>query len=277
MSSEALRTSDGVALHLHDWGVPGAKATVAIVHGYGEHGARYAHVAQALNAAGVSALAVDLRGHGRSGGPRGHVLRFSEYHRDVDALLERARQRSSGHKLFVLAHSMGGLVAVDYLLAGGGKDVAGLVLSSPFFGVALAANPLKLALGRVMSRVWPGLSLPTGLGGEHVTRDAEQARLYSSDPLNNKNATARWYTEAMAAIAYTTAHARELSTPTYLVYGGGDRTASASATDGFAAQLTVRDRKVERIEGGAHELVNDLPETRADIIRRVVTWVTERA
>jgi len=170
MSGEALRTSDGVALHLHDWAVPGAKATVAIIHGYGEHGARYAHVAQALNAAGVSALAVDLRGHGRSGGPRGHVLRFSEYHRDVDALLERARQRSSGHKLFVLAHSMGGLVAVDYLLAGGGKDVAGLVLSSPFFGVALAANPLKLALGRVMSRVWPGLSLPTGLGGEHVTR-----------------------------------------------------------------------------------------------------------
>lgn len=277
MSGEVLRTSDGQTLHLHAWTVGEPRATVGIVHGYGEHGARYAHLARALNDAGVQAFGVDLRGHGRSTGARGHVLRFSEYHRDLDALLEQCRQRAGGKKVFLLGHSMGALASIDYLLAGRGKDVAGLVLSSPFLGVALPANPLKLAAGRAMSRIWPALALPTGLGGQHVTRDAEHARLYDGDPLNNKNATARWYTEAMAAIDFAKAHARELKTATYLVYGGGDKTASAPATDGVARTLVMADRTVERVEGGAHELINDLPETRAHVIQRIVAWVTARA
>lgn len=276
--TSTLRTSDGVDLHFHAWTVPDHKAVVAIVHGYGEHAGRYAHVAKAYNEAGISAFAVDLRGHGRSAGPRGHVLRFAEYHRDLDALLDALRARAGGKKLFVLAHSMGALATVDYLLAGGGKDVAGVVLSSPFFGVALAANPLKLAAGRIMSRIWPGLALPTGLGGVHVTRDPEQARLYDTDKLNNANATARWYTEAMAAIDHALAHAKQLTKPLFLIYGGGDRTASAPATDRFAAAATgMSDRTVERVEGGAHELVNDLLDTRTQVIQRMVAWVTARA
>lgn len=272
-----LRTSDGATLHLHDWSVPEPRAVVALVHGYGEHGARYAHLARALNAAHLGVVGIDLRGHGRSSGPRGHVLRFSEYHRDLEAVLDAARQRAKGKKVFLFGHSMGALASVDYLLGGGGKDLAGLVLTSPFFGVALAANPLKLAAGRIMSKIWPSLGLPTGLSGQHVTRDAEQARLYDSDPLNNGNATARWYTEAMAAIENAKVHARELQTPTLLVYGGDDRTAAAPETDRIAATLKMGDRTVERVEGGAHELINDLPETRAAVIARVVDWISARA
>ncbi len=277
MSAETSRTPDGTTLHLHAWPVSEPRATVAIVHGYGEHGARYAHVARALNDAQVQAFGVDLRGHGHSSGPRGHVARFAEYHQDLDALLEVCRQRAGGKKVFLMGHSMGALASIDYLLAGRGKDVAGLVLSSPFLGVALPANPIKLAAGRVMSRIWPSLALPTGLGGVHVTRDAEQARLYDGDPLNNKNATARWYTEAMAAIEFAKAHARELRVPTFLIYGAADRTADARVTDAVAPTLTMADRTVESVEGGAHELVNDLPETRAHVIQRIVAWVTARA
>ena len=74
----SISTGDQVDLCLHDWSTGDPKAAVALFHGYGEHAARYAHVAHAFNARGISVVAADLRGHGRSEGTRGHVERFSD-------------------------------------------------------------------------------------------------------------------------------------------------------------------------------------------------------
>ena len=68
-----ITTADGLALHLHTWPLPATptRGSVLIVHGLGEHGGRYAHVAAHLTQAGWAVLGYDQRGHGRSGGPRG--------------------------------------------------------------------------------------------------------------------------------------------------------------------------------------------------------------
>ena len=99
---DSLRTADGVTLAARRWTPPpstGAeppRAAVALVHGYAEHAARYRHVAAAFATNhGLETFAVDLRGHGESEGPAGHVRRFAEYQRDVDALLIRAEARAS--------------------------------------------------------------------------------------------------------------------------------------------------------------------------------------
>ena len=90
------------------------RAQIAIVHGYGEHIARYDHVGRALAERDFSVRGIDWRGHGQSGGMRGFIERFEEYLEDLDALLARTRQ--SGTPTFLLAHSMGGLAAARYLL-----------------------------------------------------------------------------------------------------------------------------------------------------------------
>jgi len=276
---ETLRTADGLDLQLYVWdSITGPlKATVAIVHGYGEHVARYAHVAQAMNARGIQVLGIDLRGHGKSSGRRGAVLKFRDYHQDIDALLEAARKRAKGSKLFILCHSMGGLATFDYLLHGGGKDVAGVVSSSPFFGVALAVPQIKLAVGRLLSRYLPSLAIASGIKGHHVTRDPVEAKKYETDPLNNSKANVRWYTEAMSTIDSVLSRVSEIQLPILLVYGGADQLASASVTDRFAAGLKAPDRSIEKVEGGAHELVNDVSETRTRIIGRMTDWVIEHA
>lgn len=273
-----IRASDGTQLYLHSHPVEGARAVVALLHGYGEHAGRYAHVAEAWKAHGIATYAIDVRGHGKSEGRRGHVGRFPEYHQDFDALLGVVEERRAGKPYFVFGHSHGALIALHGMIAGGrAKSAMGLLLSSPFLGVALPVNPIKRGLGVLMSGVWPTLALPAGIKGSDVTRDPEQARIYESDPLNNKNATARWFTEAMGAIEVVQRDVAALDKPLILLYGGADRTASAPATDRLAANLKMADRTVERIAGGPHELVNDLPDARAQVIERFGKWMAERA
>src|SRR5581483_3125752 len=189
-------SADGTSLHHSIWQADAPRAVVALLHGYAEHIARYEHVARALNAAGITVHGCDLRGHGRSAGPRGHIDRFDDYLDDARALVTAAR--SEKLPLFVLGHSNGGLIATHHVLRQP-EGIAGLVLSSPFFGLKLAVPAVKVMAARVASRVYPRLALPSGLHGADVSRDPTVQADYDRDPLNNKAATARWFTETMAA------------------------------------------------------------------------------
>src|SRR5687767_15481803 len=66
------KSRDGLELAGRGWTVENPKAIVCLVHGHGEHTGRYRHVGEALAKAGYILLGFDLRGHGLSGGQRGH-------------------------------------------------------------------------------------------------------------------------------------------------------------------------------------------------------------
>ena len=208
-----ISARDQVQLFVHDWSVDDPKLTVMLLHGYGEHAARYQHVAQAWNKRGIQVAAVDLRGHGRSQGRRGFVDRFEDYHADADALFEFTQDRAQGGPIAVVGHSMGGLLAIHWRLARGEQPFVGLALSSPFLGLD-DPNPVKAAAGRLFSKVLPKLSLDSGLKGKDVCRDAQIADFYDHDPLNNKKANARWFTEVTKAIATAHDKAPQLTDPT---------------------------------------------------------------
>jgi len=273
-----LRTADGLDLYHHQWIVESPKAHLGILHGYGEHGERYAHLAKALNEVDVSVLGVDLRGHGRSSGVRGHVDRFNDYHQDATALYEKVVEAANGGPVFMLGHSMGGLLVFDWLNSGISRPMTGLIVSSPFLGVAIKVNPIKKALGNMMSGLYPPLAIPSGLQGKDVTRDADEAKAYDSDPLNNSKATARWYTEAMAAIDRVhDGAAAAISSPFLMLYGGDDRVVSANATERFAKGIAGEDSTVERLDGYFHELINEPEEYRRPVIEQMKDWILSRS
>jgi len=178
---------DGTSIHEVLWPLSAgaAKGTVVLAHGYGEHILRYEHVAKALNAAGFDVRGTDLRGHGQSGGHRGFCLSFSEYLDDLQALIDRARTPAP---LFLLGHSFGGLIVTEFVLSRKPAGIAGVVLSSPFYQLKLQVPKVKVLAARMMSRIYPKLSLPSGLKGEDVSRDPAIAAAYDRDPLNNKAA-----------------------------------------------------------------------------------------
>ncbi len=255
-------------------GPGGAKAILGILPGYADHGARYRHVMGALAEHGIGSVAIDLRGHGRAAGARGFCERFDEFLDDARELRALLDARAKGAKIFLFGHSFGGVVATLSTLDEP-KPLAGLVLSAPFFGLALEVPKVKVTAGKIASRLYPKLSLPTGLAGAQMTHDGSRARDYDSDPLVFKNATARWFTEVTGAQERSLARAPSLELPLYMVFGGADPVASFATGKRFFDAAGSSDKTWDPREGLFHEVLNE-PSWK-DIAESIATWVLARA
>jgi alpha-beta hydrolase superfamily lysophospholipase len=232
------------------------RAFVGILHGYADHAARYSHVMDAWAEAGLASIALDMRGHGRATGARGGCVRFQDFLDDASELARLVAERAQGLPSFLFGHSFGGLVATLDVLASRGAW-RGLLLSAPYIGRAMAAPAWKLALGRVASRVAPGLALPTGLTGAHVTHDPAKARDYDADPLVFKTATARWFTETVAAQEEALARAAALSLPLYVVVGSADGVAHVPSGRALFEAAGSADKTWDERPGLFHEVLNE--------------------
>ena len=252
----------------------GAKAVLAVIHGYADHGARYAHVMGALAEHGIGSVAIDLRGHGRAQGPRGFCTRFAEYLDDARELRRLVDARAKGVPTLLFGHSFGALVATLSALDDASRW-KGLVLSAPFFGLGLEVPALKIAAGKLASRIYPKLALPTGLAGKDMTHDAAKAKDYDVDPLVFKSATARWFTETAAAQQRVLAQAARLTMPLYMTFGTGDKVASMPTAKRFFDAAGSADKTWDPREGLFHEVLNE-PSWK-DIVDNIARWVLAKA
>ena len=82
--TQTLTAKDKLQLFIRAWLTETPKASIALVHGFGEHSGRYAHVADFFNKNGYSFFAFDNRGHGQSEGKRGHAPDYDAYLYDID-------------------------------------------------------------------------------------------------------------------------------------------------------------------------------------------------
>jgi alpha-beta hydrolase superfamily lysophospholipase len=270
-----FQSRDGTQLHEQTWAAQGKPiAAVVLVHGYGEHIARYDEFGRALAAAGFSARGLDLRGHGQSAGVRGFCSRFDEYVEDVDAIVMRAR--AEGLPVFLFGHSFGALIAPFYVMSHPG-NLAGLVMTSPFWKLALPVPPAKVLAGKIASRIYPKLGLPSGLKGADVCRDPEIGALYDRDPLNNKNATARWFTEASAAQASLVTRASAVTLPMLLLVGEGDKIADAKQAPVVFERFASKDKTLRMLAGQYHEVLNEPKATREKTVAEIVEWLRAHA
>jgi alpha-beta hydrolase superfamily lysophospholipase len=233
------------------------EVVVALLHGYADYGARYAHVMDAWAARGIATVAIDMRGHGHAEGPRGSCLHFAEYLDDVAELVALVEERVPGVPRLLFGHSFGGLVASTAALADPGPW-RGLVLSSPFFGVALPLPATQRLAGKVVSRLMPRIGMPSGLHGKDITHDAARARAYDEDPLIFKNANARWFNEAEAAQARAIDRARTLRMPLYLFIGTADRVVKIARAREFFDAAGSADKTWAPHEGLFHETLNEI-------------------
>ncbi len=265
-----LTAADGTALFAQRW-TPCAtetRAELLIVPGYAEHGGRYRELAHALGEVCVATTAVDLRGHGRSSGHRGHVAAFAEYLTDIDAAFATLRRPVR----FVLGHSLGGLCALDWVAARQ-PQLAGLVLTNPFLELAIPVPRAKLGLARLLSRLWPTLSLPTDLEPAALSHDQAVVEAYRRDPLVFRTANARWFTETLAAQGRVRALTR-CDVPLLFVYSDGDRVTSPAASASLAAALDCPDKTVWTRGNELHEVLNETG--RAALHRELAAWLAAR-
>ena len=250
-----LPLRDGSALVQRSWQPDGApRGTIVIVHGLGEHSGRYAPLAAELTADGWAVRAVDLRGHGRSPGPRGAIPTPTAMRDDILDALAAARQASPQLPLILLGHSMGGAFAAE-AMAHEPTAADALVLSSPALKADLSV--VQLALMNTLRHIAPTLAIANGLNATHLSHDAAVVAAYNADPLVHDRVSAGLAHAIMTAGATARAAAPRWVVPTLLLYAGDDRIVNPRGSREFAAAAPRELVTVHPYDGLWHEIFNE--------------------
>jgi acylglycerol lipase len=270
----SLDGAGAVALFTQSWLPDDAteiRGTVVVVHGFGEHSDRYDHVADRLSAEGFAVSAVDHRGHGRSQGPRA-VIETDAVVADVDQLLLRAAADHPDVPLFLLGHSLGGMIAVAYALAHG-ERLDGLILSGPL--AAVDASRALAQVGRLLSAVAP--RAPTlALDARLISRDREVVAAYRADPLvHHGRIPARTAAQITETVNGFPDAVGAITVPTLIFYGTADGLCPPRGSVMLAERIGADDITVRAYEGLFHETLNE-PE-RETVIADLVKWLDQRA
>jgi len=263
---------DGARLFCRSWRPPAARATAISLHGLGDHSGLYPMVAATLLPLAIAVHAPDLRGNGRSPGQRGYIGAWREFREDLHCLVALVRAEAPGMPLFLLGNSLGGLVVLDYTLHHP-DGVRGVVAVAPPLGPLGVPRPL-LALGRVLSRVWPRFSLRTGMDLGGLARDPAVIAEVLGDPHFHRRGTSRLSTEVTATIARVQAAAPRFPRPLLVLHGSADRMVPPEGSRRFVAEVGQADKRLIEYGGAYHALLADREGGR--VLADLAAWIAAR-
>lgn len=268
------KSKDGLDIFAQAWGpaVVQPRAVACLVHGLGEHTGRYAHVAEAFSKEGVILFGADLRGHGKSGGARGHINSIEDFMQGIDALLEHAHARYTGLPLFLYGHSVGAILVLHYALLRK-PNIKGVIATSPGLHTALEKQAVKILLVKVLGSLSPSTTLASGLDSRGISHDEKVVQAYNNDPLVHDKVTLGFGKIMLGVIKWTLENAKNFSLPLLLLHGKKDPIAFVSSSIEFAGALKERCTLV-LWEDGLHELHNE-PE-KAEVFKTMTLWMDAR-
>jgi len=242
-------SDDGTRLRLIRHGE--GTRNVLLVHGLAEHAGRYDHVITHLLAAGHRVTLLELRGHGESEGQRGHT---SDWHRYVEDIQTAAATIQGPFAL--VAHSMGGLVALDALREPITPTCVGVALSNPLVEPASQPSGPRKRVVVALSRFLPRLPIPTDLDTALISRDRDVVLAYEADPHVYPTVTVRWATEMFSATERIAEDPPTTTIPMRMMLGTADGICSPRGGRAAAARWQGP-VSVVAYEGAYHELFNE--------------------
>jgi acylglycerol lipase len=232
------------------------RAVLLVVHGFAEHSGRYINLVNRFVPKGYAVYAADHQGHGRSEGVRAYLGQFDEYN---DALLQfqkMAQSTQQGKPLFLIGHSMGGLIGALHLLSQQ-DEFRGAILSGPGVKAPGDISEATIFVGKIISTVWPRLGM-IKLEEDAVSRDPAVLKAYKEDPLVfHGKITARLGAEMLKAMGKIEAEAKKIKLPILILQGNADRLVEPSGAQMLYDKVSSADKNVIFYEGLYHEVFNE--------------------
>ncbi len=261
----------GYSLFYQQWAAAPGGTPLIIVHGGGDHSGRHAETAQRLVRAGYTVHALDLPGHGRSPGKRGHIRCFDEYLASVGAFVQKVSDQYSGQKPILLGHSLGGLISTFYAVKHQ-ETIRCLILSSPLWGFNFRVPLWKRILANYLLPVWPSLTMDRPQVGEAVlSHDLQITVLYRSDPLVHPKASVRLYAELQRRFKELPLVLPQLTVPLLVLQAGADRVSSPKAVEQLFPSIGSTQKKLITYDGYYHEVLHEVDKER--VFQDLVTWL----
>ncbi len=246
------------------------KAALLIVHGLAEHSGRYANVVNHFIPMGYAVYGIDHFGHGRSEGERVYVKRFDDYTKTLKIYFDRISEWQPDKPIFLVGHSMGGLIGAVYLLDHQ-AELAGAVLSGPAVKIPSDVTLATIFIGKVLSALIPRIGL-IGLEAEGVSRDPAVVQAYANDPLVHRGKmTARLAAEMLQAMRTITDQADRVTLPILIVQGSADKLVDPAGARMLYDAVSSVDKTIKIYDGLYHEVFNE-PE-HDKVLHDVEVWL----
>lgn len=267
------KTPGGRQFHFRHWPAGQSKAVLCIVHGLGEHSGRYDRYAEFLNNRKISCLAIDLPGHGMTGGRKGHFSSLQETFDGVDALIAKAGELHAGLPVFLLGQSMGGNIVLNYALRKP-KGIAGVIAQSSWIRLHEQPSTALLRFAKFMKGIFPAFAQSNGLNPLDLATSPEVAKAYKADPLVHDRISVAAGLTMLEAARFLDTFSGEFPVPLLLMHGTADRITDFQGSASLAERCTG-DVQLELYEGFYHELHNE--PIAKEVMGRVAGWMLERS
>lgn len=249
------KNAEGLQLRALHWPVDNPRAVIALVHGQGEHIGRYEHLARWFNQHNVAVLGYDHQGYGKSQGKPGHAQNLDVLLDDIGLLLEQTRERYPELPVFLYGHSLGGHLTLNFMLRRQAA-VTGHIASAPWIRLAFEQPAVKVWLGRLIRRVLPKLTLPTGLNSRYLSRDKTVVEAYNNDPLVHDKISAAAGIDLLEGAHWLNRYAGAYPAPLLLMHGADDQITAPAASLEFAGRL-IGNIRYQSWPGLYHEIHNE--------------------
>ncbi len=267
-------------LFYQSWIVEKATGVIIVTHGLSEHSECYQRFANGLKPLNVNIYGWDLRGHGRSEGKRGVVYDFFDLCEDLKLFIKYVQDQQTDIPVFLLGHSMGGLICNKMLLSLNESElkalnVNGLLLSSPLCGLSVDVPKLLLMAGKFCAKWLPDVAFRRyDICYDKLSRDRDVINEYKHDHLRHDKISPRLFFSLEKGCQYVVDHASRIKLPIIVMQGGQDTFVSVDATKTYFKRVTSADKTLKIYEGYLHEIFNDIG--REKVYSDVMAWLKER-
>jgi alpha-beta hydrolase superfamily lysophospholipase len=215
---------------------------------------------------------MDLRGHGRSSGSRGHFPSFDIVMRDINQLLDETQKMFPGQPVFLYGHSLGGALVLYYGYTQK-RALHGIIATAPGLAAGTPIPTMKIMAGKVLNSVAPQMTLNNGLDFDSLSHDAEVKRVYLSDPLVHQLISARLAMQLLNAGEWIRSQHGYFPYPLLLMQGADDRIVDPALNQKFAEGLTG-DVTFKMWPGMCHEIHNEFD--KESVLKVMVDWLDQR-
>lgn len=269
--------ADQTPLFWQKWIPDGAVNCVLVFqHGLGEHCGRYQNLLEAMEGTGTACYAMDARGHGMSDGKKGHVQPFYLFADDLHQFVEMVKEEQKIDKVFLLGHSLGGVIAIDFALQHQ-SSLKGLILSAP--GIQAYMNSyLKAArlMAKLLTTIAPALTLGANLKLDYLSHDTQVIADYKADPLVHGRASPALGYAMFNIHKKIYAQAADLTIPLLIIHGTGDKITNPKGSERFYQLAGSVDKTLKLYNGLYHEMINEIPIAKAEVLRDISAWIEQR-
>ncbi len=269
-----LDGQDRTAFYVQGWEPDDRKpkALIVLVHGLGDHTGRFARVGKVMTEAGYVLAGFDLRGHGKSGGARGHASSLEAFMQDIRQFVQLMKQRYPDLPQFLYGHSLGGLLSLAYAIQYG-AGFKGVMVTSAGLRSALQEQKAKVAMVRLLGSILPAMTMPSGLDPATISRDPDVVQAYINDPLVHYSTSLGFGKAALNAINLCFARAGQFPAPLLIMHGKADKLTYPSGSEEFAKLVDAAgcDVTLKLWDDLYHELHNE-PE-KMEVFKFMVEWL----